>query len=914
MVKRLAPVLAGLALCVPVAGYALGLGNITMNSALNQPLDAEIELLSVQSGDLDNLVVRLGAAEDFERVGADRSAMLTRINFAVATKPDGTPYVKMTTTQAVTEPFLDFVVEARWPRGRILREFTVLVDPPVLTDESPAQIRQAAVAPQIEAADGAIDTRNQDFFRRDTPSAPVDQMAPIQARPGELAYGPVKYKDTLWAIADAMKPAGTSTNQMMVALLRQNPQAFYNGNVNQLKAGFVLRVKDNADVTAISVADGDAEIARQRADWVARRSGQLVAQADTAAAGQVDRSGTGGQASGGAADAQARVKLVAPGSTGAGSGAGTDVAQLQQDLLLAAEALDANRQESEELKTRLKEMEEQLAAMQNLITLKDAELAQLQNQAGAAAGSATTETAPSAQQPATAPAVDAQASVTEAEAPKPEKPARAAKAEKPEGEPEAGIMDRVMNVVGDPMALLANPMVLYGGLGIIALIGVGVVVMRRRRMQGGFEESILNIGNSTTEMAGHSATTGMSESSMVSDFAMSEMSGLSGIQADASEVDPISEADVYLAYGRHQQAQDILKDALKANPNRNELKLKLLEVYFAAKNREAFEQTAQDLHDSLGNKSSPLWAKAVTMGAQLCPGSDLFGGASVESLKKEMAHGGADEDLLDFDFDFDTADFGAEKPASKSAAKPAATTDTKTVTKTKADSDDLTAGFDALGGDDSSLDIDFNMDSMDSAPAKSAAKTKSSKPSESATQVDHSSLDFDVSALDFNIDLDDADKTQAMDKSPDFDLSIDTPTRNDLEATLALDDDMSLDFEPTSKKPDLDTASHAKLDLADSGVDEHVLDMDLDIGDLSLDDTNVRDVEKTQMINLADLQDLGGDDVFGAVDEVGTKLDLARAYVDMGDSDGARGILNEVMEEGNANQKSQARELLAKIG
>ncbi|HEX22847.1 MAG TPA: hypothetical protein ENH21_05390, partial [Chromatiales bacterium] len=273
MGKRLAPVIAVLAMLAPVAAFALGLGNITMKSALNQPLDAEIELLSVQKGDLDNLKIRMGSLEDFARVGADRAYFLTKIKFNLAKKPDGTPYVRLSSTERVTEPFLDFVVEARWPRGRILREFTVLVDPPVLSDEAPAPIQQAAV----QTAPAAVATAT-----RATRQAPIRERAalsPVMSRDGVLSYGPVQPNDTLWVIANRMRPdSSVSVNQMMLALVRDNPQAFYNGNVNQLKAGYVLRIEDPAAITAVSVAQANAEVEHQRAEWAARKSGRPLRQ------------------------------------------------------------------------------------------------------------------------------------------------------------------------------------------------------------------------------------------------------------------------------------------------------------------------------------------------------------------------------------------------------------------------------------------------------------------------------------------------------------------------------------------------------------------------------------------------------------------------------------------------------------
>ncbi len=192
--KRLAPAMAILAMLIPAVGHALGLGNIAMKSALNQPLDAQIELLSVQKGDLNNLTVKLGSVEDFQRVGADRAFFLTKINFEVVRRKNGTAYVQLTTAQTVTEPFLDFVVEARWPRGRILREFTVLVDPPVLSDEAPAPLQQAAVSTQQAAPARRAPARPAPIRSRAA-------MAPVARRPGELTYGPVQYNDTLYEIA-----------------------------------------------------------------------------------------------------------------------------------------------------------------------------------------------------------------------------------------------------------------------------------------------------------------------------------------------------------------------------------------------------------------------------------------------------------------------------------------------------------------------------------------------------------------------------------------------------------------------------------------------------------------------------------------------------------------------------------------
>jgi pilus assembly protein FimV len=833
-VKRLAPVMAMLALLIPAAGHALGLGNIAMKSALNQPLDAQIELLSVNKGDLANLTVKLGSEEDFQRVGADRAFFLTKIKFEVKRHKDGKAYVQMSTTQTVTEPFLDLVVEARWPRGRILREFTVLVDPPVLSNEAPAPMQQAAVAPQQAAPTQQATRQAPAPAARPAPIQSRATMAPVPHQAGELTYGPVKYNDTLYEIANAMRPSGVTVDQMMLALVRSNPNAFYNGNVNQLKAGYVLRVDDPSELSAYSVADAKAEVNRQHSEWRARKSGKLVRQAEAPTGGTVARGDSADGA--GQSASQARLKLVAPGSKGAGSGAGDeDVEQMRQDLLLAAEALDANRQETDELKSRLAEMEEQLASMQRLIMLKDDEMQALQKQSGAEPAPAEAE-APATEAATDQSAAEALADSVEGETPEGAAPAEMG-AETPEGEQAPAQAEPApAPVTPAPMeepGLLDNPMVMYGGLGALLLIIIAVVIQRRRRMHDSFEESILNVGGDGGDTGATAESMGGGESSMVSDFAMSEMSGMSGIETDAADVDPISEADVYLAYGRHQQAEDILNEALEKEPERNEIKLKLLEVFFAAKNRESFELKAQEFHDALGDESDPMWAKVVTMGGQLCPGSDLFGGGSAEALKEDLQVDASegDDDLLDFDFDID----------SDSVATEGATGD--------ADTDEMFAELEAATtgsaaeaavaeSEDNSLDFDMGTDTSAEAEEPAVAE----KPAAD------NGLDFDVSSLDFNLDT------------------------------------------------DAPAAATAEADSGDDGG------LEFDLGDV--DEATAGDDE---------LGDELDDDAFGDVDEIGTKLDLAKAYVDMGDGDGAKSILDEVMEEGDDDQKKQAEELLAQI-
>ena len=856
MVKRLVPVVIIFGWLIPSVAMALGLGPITMRSALNQPLLAEIDIHSVQPGDLDGLAVRLATEEDFQRINVERPSYLNQIQFKVVQRADGSAYVRLTTSKAITEPYLDFLVEARWARGRALKEYTVLVDPPVLAAEAPAPVEQPSTAPvfapppqqqtQAQRQPAAPEPRVQPPRPQPQPQAEAPRPAPRQftaPQPtGTMDYGMVKRGDTLWEIAEQLRErSGTDStiHQIMMALLRANPKAFVNGNVNQLKAGYVLRIENPDMVADMSHSESLQEFRRQYREWRSG-TGRLVQQVEVAAGDVEEASEAPGTSSRVSQAEQAKLQLVAPGREGQGSGSASrdssEAKQLREDLILATEALDASRQESDELQTRLAELDEQLESMQRLIMLKDEELLAVQNQLKDQA-----EAAPPA---------------------KPKQP------EQVPGEETASA------------SLLSDYLLI--AVAALALIGVVAwLVIRRRKMQEGFEESILNVGMGASAAAAAAAMTAQaggpqtSESSMVSDFAMSDMAG---IQSDAAEVDPISEADVYLAYGRHQQAEDIIKQAMETNPGRLELQTKLLEVYHAANNRNAFEQQAQALHDAVGgNESNEHWQRIVGLGGELCPDNPLFGGS--------MAMGAAETDM-----GFETA-----------------------MSDVTAEEEDL-------------LDFDFNEDEiadLESATASAAAED--------------TNLDFDVSSLDFSLDEEPktAKAAPAASNSIDFDMPMEAE-EDSTELNLSLDsgsdvDLGSIDFETETGIEEAPTEAIGDMSLSFDEVPTQAMEKSADVG-LSLEDFDSEETLHADSgeadLSLSDssyggselsLEDLGedeelGDDIFADVDEIGTKLDLAKAYVDMGDSDGARSILDEVMEEGDDTQKEQAQELLRQIG
>ena len=874
MGKLVARVIGSVLLLVPAISFALGLGPITMRSSLNQPLDAEIDIHSAQPGDMDGFAVRLATAEDFGRVNVERTAFLTSIQFKLRFRSDGSAYIHLTTRQNVSEPYLDFLIEARWPRGRALKEYTVLVDPPVLTAETPAPVEQASTAPvfaqppkQVQQTRPAPRPQPRVATRpvqptpppvRRTPPAPAPRR--VETPSGDVDYGRVKRGDTLWEIARDTRPnESVSIHQMMLAYLRDNPEAFVDGNINKLKAGHVLRIDDASTISNRSRREAVSEVRRQNLAWREGRGTRVVKQVEPEGDSRVSsiRDELAAEEPAPTSTRKPKAKADGPkvvlakkasdaeeGSAGSATGEEKESAKVKEDLLLAAEALDANRQEAEELDTRMAELDEQMQSMQRLIMLKDEELLALQSKMG--------------QEPEQAAAA-------------PEKPKAKPKAQEPAPE-EAGMADE----------LLSDP-ILLGLAGLLVVAVVGWLVVRRRRMQGGFEESILNVGTGGAVGAA-AATAGGPESAMVSDFVMSDMPGAQG---DGSDVDAISEADVYLAYGRHQQAEDILRQALDKTPDQLDLHAKLLEVFHAAKNTDAFEEQAGILHEKIGaDESNSYWMDIVPLGREICPQSELFGGGGSSVMDESLSEVSADEeDLLDFDFDAGLEEAGV------SESEVAAAVD-----------DD--AG-DALDFDMSSLD--FDLDGSDD-------KQESAAPAEFesmdvATEVEEPAASDD-GGLDFDLSFAEDDSSSTVEEEP-LAMEMDTATEFEAETSGGLDFDLDMESEPEVALAEPEEEAPVELSM-DLDTEESAIASD---DSMSLDFDQGADI--VQLDTGGDEIDLDGEldeDIFSNVDEVGTKLDLAKAYVDMGDSDGARSILDEVLEEGDDSQKQQAEDLLAQMG
>jgi pilus assembly protein FimV len=811
---------------------ALGLGEIELKSALNQPLNAEVELLSATQAELDELKVMLGSSQAFAKAGIQRPLFLNKIKFAVNKNPDGKPVVRIYSREVVREPFLDFLLEVSWSKGRLLREYTVLVDPPVTMPATPPPVQAAAVQP-VAPAPVARPAPVQPA-RRVTHTA---QMPPVSVAPGEYL---TKRHDTLWGVAQRVRPdTGVSIEQTMLGLQRANPEAFINNNINNLKAGYILRVPGREEMTAVSRAQARQEARAQYEAWREERALPEVARRETAA----------GTAEGGAVAVESHLQLVAPETAEGGASASDSgqMAELQRELMMANEALEAQRRQGEEMSGRLSVLEEQILNMQRLIQLKDDELAKLQSQAaGETAGQAPAEmdvaepqvmeetaAAPliageetGVAEPAPADAAaevavgeeTAIAEVEETVEPLTGPPVmpetvteQAPVAAQPEPAPvEAVVPPQTTPAPGFVDRLLANPLWLGAGVVVLALLAF-FGLRRKRGVETEFQESILQAAQGKSDTATDSeivasepasSDTTSSQSSLLSEFAVSDM----GSMKNDGEADPLAEADVYLAYGRYQQAEDLIKEALDNDAEREDLNLKLLEVFLAAKNQVAFDEHAQSIMDRFGGSDSPMWEKVADMGRELSPDNPLYQGG------------------------------GEPAPAAEAEA-------------------DIVEGLDSL----EDMDMDFKQDEGVAEP-------------ESALAADEN--------LDFDIDLSFDETSEKAERAPE-----------------------SAEFTPPQDVQEPAEASGQPLDMdmgsvePEAGVEEAALDFDLEGLDLDTE-------EETGVAGEGELADL---------DEVSTKLDLARAYIDMGDPDGARSILDEVIDEGSDDQKHEARGILEKM-
>lgn len=984
--KLLGALIAG-ALFLPSRAFTLGLGEIEVNSALNQTLKADIQLLSATPEDAENIIVKLASRDEFQRAGLDRPYSLSDLRFKSEVR-DGSPYIVVSSGSPIREPFLNFLLDVDWPNGHLLREYTVLLDPPVFMMQSAGGAATSAAeddnsfrpdssgvtntAP-VAAPTARVNSRpsasqlQTPSVQQQAPARSTFVPAPVQQQPAVInqpagAYR-IKAGDTAWSLADAMRPdQSVSVAQMMIAMLRSNPGAFINDNINGLKRGYILRVPDYNKIASVNPSDARALVKEQAALWKQYQQSQAGGQPVSAMkAGDSATSGKAGSDSKMADDAYLEIVSAGSGASTSSSKDPTKMSakELRAELALARESVETERVEKEALQDRVNNLEQYVDKMKGMLSIEDDELAEVQslNQtrddqsaemlaendlpekdlenalADETAELTETETAElsdtaeSEMAEENVPAEDVLAG-TEAAVFTDEAGAEQLKdnltdesltdesvAEMPEQVDAATeSFDAVVPPVVTPEPvgmldkLLNNPILLAAVAGGLLFI-MGIIGFIFKRRKAGASDASSDVDNGlddlesfadelastaepdnddvvdalakgveteTDDASDAESTTNLDASDM--DIADAEPEAADA-EGDEPRDDVLAEADVYLAYGIYQQAEDLLTQAITDNPERNDYRVKLAETHYASKNTDAFVEVASELHKQVDNEASPAWKKVMVMGQDMCADNPLFQGSMGGELDVSSLAPGTPE--MDFDLGLDSVDEGGVSDLDLSLDDDALELPEMAETQSIAPDLASTQMLDAAPEDDLEFDLSDT-------GAVEALVTDAE---------DDFSLDIDATEL----DIDHVEKAEESLDLEDVDLGLDLS--NDESATDV--DEVDLDF----GLDDIETSVEAAMDEEEISLDltdVESLDIDMDLDDAATPEavplSSMSDDEAE--FDLSNLDD---------VDEISTKLDLARAYLDMGDHDGTRGILEEVLADGNDEQKQEANDLMEKL-
>ena len=821
--RNLTKTFAAVSLMTPMGAYALGVGDIKLHSALNQNLDAEIALVLSDTEKLDDIKVKLAPPSKFEEAGVPWSHFLSQIKFKAVTKANGAVIIKLSSNGVLNEPFLDFLLEVSWPKGDIYREFTVLVDPPSVYQHKTVPIALKKPEPINQEQSYTTTVRQQPA---------IDATAMNRSAGGE--YGPTGSRDTLWKIAEKVtRNKDISVEQMMMALYEANPEAFFKPNVNALAAGVTLKVPEDDVVMKLSHRQAKNDFYKQVEAW----------------RGQVTSASTTGQQTADASETKNQLRLKAPTED-----------EINDQVLVAPSgnesAQDASEapseslsQENQDLKNRLNKLEEQLADSEKMLSVKDEQLAALQSEKLKSDAESTPD-----KSVVTAGKVEKPKQLKKADLPK-KKPQPAI-----QPEAETGLYNIIMSTIG------------LGALGLL-----GWIWWRKRKAEDEINSESMFAASSqislpetdkdlvvpAAEVNQDSAydvgTVG--ESSFLSEFTPSD---LDAFETDQAEIDPIAEADVYLAYGRYQQAEELMRQAIESEPERDNCKLKLLEIFYASENSKAFEIFAEELNVAGKKNDTDFWAKVSEMGGELCPESKLFTADtnvdSVEDVATEETDA-LESEILKPDFS-----------ALEGEAKPEV-------------------------GDDEGLE--FNLESLDD--VKVLSDKDDSDVLNLSGDTDSNGIDFDLGTS-VSAENESKKDSKTSDEIETFDLSVD-PLLEENKDDLA---DFDFDFNAEAEQKDVEISD---VSIEDSKKDSSKSDSEVEAINFELDQDKakpapVENLIKDSSATVADITDM---------DELETKIDLAKAYIDMGDSDAAKTIAEEVLEKGSDTQKKEAKEIINQL-
>ncbi len=893
MLKSLVKAL-GLVIGLVLSGfsYAISMGDINVANTLGEPMNVLIELGTASKDEISSLSARLAPPEVFKDAGLDYPSGLPPLKFKIETNANGEPYIKITSVQPVNEPFVNLLVELVWSSGKLLREYTFLLDPPGYVPAQPKPAEVKPVEPNIVDVSELEPKGKEEIVESPLPNTTVveekkavDEIPAVVNKPAvnkpneisNVASGEIKVKrgDTLSKLALQTKSSDVSLERALVALYHANADAFDGKNMNRLKRGKILHMPEQSELDNLSQVKAVKEIRAQADDWHAYR--QKLAAASGLATGGDSKQETSGKISTAVADnapaAKESVKEVvrlskgeAPGDkTSAGGNAkalNNKIHALEEEAISKSKAL----QESNE---RVVALEKNVQDLRRLIDLKSqppaAQVKPAQNPVEGQAATSLNEAQSGVM--SQAPVVASQVANVASEV-----VAASAVATVSPVKPVKPIIKPKL-VTTQPSLLdtiLGQPTYMAGAAA--ALLGlVGLGYLRTRRGKGNSGKTKLDDKPIEHTIGSFNQDITSASTSPKADDLSNSITTVSGTsQAQADDFDPISGADLFLSFGRDEQAEKILKEALIKNPANHQIHLKLLSIYANRKDTRSFATIARQLRDS-GDANA--WEEAAIMGIKLEPDNPMYGGNVSAAEEGSFAAGHAADVMLNED----------------KATKPP-----------------------------SSLDFDLDQDfRMPKAPAGSAETGHSSSASKNAT------MDFDVTASHMS------SKSTTM----DFDVTASHPklpatSTGKVEASPMSLDDFMLDVTTNRASTPAITKEEAAV-AAPVNVNEHI-DFELDFPSADknagkVSDSPLKAVPREIMdIGLGDINlnldkpvvpapILSAEEKDAQWHDAASKLDLAKAYQEMGDVAGAREILEEVMREGGEQHRTAAEALLQQL-
>ncbi|AKR43429.1 FimV/HubP family polar landmark protein [Methylophilus sp. TWE2] len=945
-----------LSLSTAFSVHAAGLGTMISSSKLGEPLNAEIELLAVTPNELNSIQAALASEQVYQDQMLEKPASYPFIKIEVGNNTKGQPVLKLSSTQPITEAFLDMLIQVDWPTGRLVKEYTLLLDPPGFNSNYVSESAGLPIASQPAPSPSSIQPATpatQTLPKEPAAIAPKKSAKSVKAKATpketpETTETPsdsvtTERGDTLYAIARQMKPDNISTEQMLAALYQSNQQAFDGKNMNRLKVGKIIRMPDQATLDSISRPQARSLVAEHTANWLAYKNtlAKVVKESEPSNMGGNAQQSAGKIGSAGdkpASQANAGKDVL---KLSAGDEKSTSQADKAASKATAAqEEATAKENAIKEEQSRAAALEKQVADMKKLMEMKNNAMAQAEkNAAQATESQAGVKTEPAtqekpAEQAQTAPPPEAQDKLAAEQPPaKAEPPVPATFAEET-GQPPSFmhvLLERLKNISPVlPWALIALPILLC----VWALIRI-----RRKKQIDTFEDVIVT--SPATEMQnntvfGDTQAAASGDTSFLTDFSQSGVGGM----IDSHDVDPIAEAEVYMAYGRDAQAEEILKDAIQKDPERQELKLKLLEIYQATGNKVAFESLASELYAKVG-PADATWSKVTAMGQKVDPENPLYGTVSAEDASAQLVQPAviaadeaqAEEEGYNFNFEAPVLEFdeASQAVAAASASEEQASDERKEGVAAQNETNEVT-GLQPETETTNALQVEPSIDFADTQPDEAPRELASSAAEVAAEPEAEEPLRFEVEPSGQTVLNDDVSMDADVELTP---KSLDLPSLN-------LEDDVSV--AETSANKSLSIGSGEQTLSTEDAVFESLPELSLELGGpkdttKQASDDDVLDIDEINLaspveslnevappaatsdevafpeisLDVADTSATSLEIPEDEPEEVNTKLDLIQAYIDMEDAIGAKELIEEVLAEGGERQRQRANELLSKI-